>query len=228
MSDNKSNNDTKERSRVILKSGWLFILVNFLLAVFNFVVGIISNSLAIASDAVHSLIDAVSGVLIIISEKIASRHKNVELRNKIERGTTVAIAIIILLVGLEVAVSSVKEIITPSEVDYSTPTIIILIVSVIVKWAFALYLKKKGTLYKSDVLNASGAETLNDALISVVVLFAAEVHILWGLNIEAYVSAAISVIIFKVGLEFIFPHISHHHHHPLDVHPDHDHCGKNH
>ena len=84
------------RSKTIQKSGYIFILTNFLLAVFNIIVGIFANSLAIVSDAIHSLIDSISGFLIIISEKIANHKKFTEKREKIERITTIIIALIII------------------------------------------------------------------------------------------------------------------------------------
>ena len=216
----------ENRSKIIVKSGYLFILTNFLLAVFNVVIGLLSNSIAIISDAAHSLIDAVSGFLIILSEKLANFKKFTARREKIERITTVIIAIIIIAAGIDIVVESIKKILEPEEVDYSWPVIIILIASIITKYTLAAYLKKQGKKFSSSVLTASGAETLNDTWISVAVLASAIIYLIWHINIEAYVSLIISVIIIKVGLEFIFPHLSHHHHHPLETNPDHDHCGK--
>ena len=216
----------ENRSKVIVKSGYLFILTNFLLAIFNIIIGLISNSLAIISDSAHSLIDAISGFLIIISEKVASSKKFTERREKIERITTIIIALIIIAAGIDILVESIEKIIEPEEVDYSLPVIIILIASIVAKYALAAYLKKQGEKYSSKVLAASGAETLNDTWISVAVLISAIIYLIWKVNIEAYVSIVICVVIIKIGLEFIFPHLSHHHHHHLENSPDHDHCGK--
>ena len=216
----------ENRSKVIIKSGYLFILTNFLLAVFNIIIGVLSNSLAIASDAIHSLTDAISGAIIIIGEKLASHHKLSAHRAKIERVSTIIIALIIIAVGAHIIIDSIKNIITPEEVDYSVPVMIVLIASIVAKYALAFYLKKAGKTHHSDVLTASGAETMNDALISVAVLVSAIIYLIWHINIESYISIAISIVIIKVGLEFIFPHLSHHHHHHLETDPDHDHCGK--
>ncbi|MBO7718081.1 cation diffusion facilitator family transporter [Candidatus Saccharibacteria bacterium] len=216
----------KTRSKTIVKSGYLFILVNFLLAIFNIIIGLLSNSLAIASDAIHSLTDSVSGILIIASEKLATHKKLVDQRAKIERITTIIIALIIVAIGIEIFVVSIKNIISPEEVDYSIPTIIILVASIIAKYMLAKYLKITGKAIKSNVLIASGAETMNDTWISVAVLFSAIVYLIWQIDINHYISLIISLIIIKVGLEFIFPHLSHHHHHHLEQNPDHDHCGK--
>ena len=209
----------KSRSKTIVNAGYLFILINFLLAVFNLLVGFLSNSLAIASDAIHSLTDSVSGFLIIISEKLANHKKLKNHRVKIERTTTIVIALIII--------ASIKNIITPEEVDYSIPTIIVVIASVATKYLLARYLKTTGKAIKSNVLIASGAETLNDTWISVAVLVSALIYIIFKVDISSYISLAISLVIVKVGLEFIFPHLTHHHHHHLEQNPDHDHCGKN-
>lgn len=216
----------KERSKVIVKSGYLFILVNFLLAVFNIIVGVLSNSLAIISDATHSLIDSISGILIIVSEKLSNHKKLTDYRAKIERATTIIIAIIIIIAGLHIIVESVEKIIEPEEVHYSLPTIIVLIASIIAKYSLASYLKKQGKKYKSSVLNASSAETVNDTLISVAVFFSMLIYQIWKVDIEAYISIIISIIIIKVGIEFIFPHLSHHHHHHFETNSDHDHCQK--
>lgn len=211
----------KDRSKTIIRSGYLFILVNFLLAIFNIIIGIISNSLAITSDAIHSLIDSASGFLVVISEKIASHHKLTLERTKIERITTIIIAIIIITTGLHIITESIEKIISPEEVDYSTPVIIVLIASIIAKYLLAIYLRKTGKRVNSDVLVASAAETMNDTFISVAVLVSAIIYLIWQIDTEAYISIAISLIIIKIGLEFIFPRLSHHHHHPLESDPTH-------
>ena len=211
----------KGRSQTIVKSGYLFILINFLLAIFNIIVGVLSNSLAIASDAIHSLTDSISGFLIIISEKLAISRKFSNYRVKIERITTIVIALIIVAIGIEIIVLSIKNIITPEEVDYSFPVIIVLVVSTATKYLLARYLKNTGETINSSVLIASAAETMNDTWISVTVLFSAIIYLIWHVNIESYVSILIALIIIKIGLEFIFPHLSKHHHHHLEQDPDH-------
>ena len=215
------------RSQIIVKSGYLFIATNFVLALINVIVGLISGSLAIVSDAAHSLIDAVSGLIIIISEKLSNHKKLIDYRARIERATTIIIALIIIAAGIEIVVEAIEKIVeNSSDVDYNVPTIIVLIFSILLKFSLATYLKRQGKNHKSSVLSASGAETMNDTWISVAVLISAIVYLIWQVDIEAYVSIIIAIIIFKVGLEFIFPHLSHHHHHPLEQNPDHDHCGK--
>ncbi len=209
------------RSRTIVKSGYLFIATNFFLGVFNIIVGLISGSIAITSDAIHSFIDSISGFLVIISEKLASHHKLTAHRAKIERITTIIIALIIIITGIHIIVESIERLIVPDTPEYSIPVIIVLIASIAVKYLLASYLKKAGQSHHSTVLTASGVETFNDTLISLAVLFSAILYLITKIDIEAYISIIISAIIIKTGLEFIFPHISKHHHHHLESKSDH-------
>ncbi len=211
----------KNRSKTITNAGYLFIAINAILAIFNVIVGLLSGSLAIVSDAVHSLTDSISGFLIVICEKLASHHKLTAYRAKIERFTTILIALVIIVVGIHILIESIEKIFVPEEVEYSIPTIIVLVASIATKYLLARYLKTTGKSVKSNVLIASGAETLNDTWISVAVLVSAIIYLIWRVDIEAYISIIIAVIILKVGLEFIFPHISHHHHHHLEKSTEH-------
>ena len=214
----------KTREKAIVESGYLFIATNFLLGIFNIIIGLISGSIAITSDAVHSFIDSVSGLLIIVSEKLSSHKKFDKHRAKIERITTIIIASIIIITGIHIIMESLEKMFTLESPDYSLPIIIILIASIIAKYLLATHLKNSGHEYKSTVLVASGAETMNDTWISVAVLVSAFLYLLTHIDIESYVSIVIAVLIIKVGLEFIFPHLTNHHHHHLESNPDHDHC----
>lgn len=214
------------RNRTIVNAGYLFILVNFVLGILNILIGLISGSIAITSDAVHSFIDSISGIIIIVSEKLASHHKLTAYRAKIERITTVIIALIIIVVGIHIIVESVEKIILPETPDYSLYVILILVVSIVLKYLLASYLQKTGRKLHSTVLVASGAETMNDTWISVAVLASAILYLLIGVDIASFVSLFIAILIIKVGLEFIFPHLSHHHHHHLESNPEHNHYHK--
>ncbi len=211
----------KTRSQTIVKAGYIFILINFILGVFNIIVGLISGSIAITSDAAHSFIDSVSGLLIIISEKLASHQKLSDHRTAIEKITTIIIALIIIAAGIDIIIESITKITTPEPVDYSVPVIIVLVASIALKYLLASYLKNTGKRQHSKVLTASGAETMNDTWISVAVLVSAIIYLIWHIDIGAYVSLGISAIVIKVGLEFIFPKLSRHHHHHLESNPSH-------
>lgn len=218
------DNGSSSRNHIITRSGYLFIVTNFLLGILNMAIGLLAGSIAITSDAVHSFIDSITGFLIIISEKLSSYHKLNQYRAKIERLTTIIIALIIIAAGIHIIVESIEKILNPEAPDYSIPTIIVLLISITIKYLLATYLKRTGKANRSTVLIASGAETMNDTWISVAVLCSTLIYLVTKSDIEAYFSIVIAFLIIKVGLEFIFPHLTNHHHHPLESNPDHDHC----
>ena len=199
-------------NRTVIKAGSIAIFVNLLLAVFKVIVGLISNSLAIMSDAIHGLIDTTSGIIVIISEKLGTSKKFHKSHEEIEHIGALLIAIIIIIVSIHILIESIEKIIDPEEVEYSVPVIIVLIGSIIAKLLLGRYLKHPGKKVKSDTLVASSVETLHDSIISTAVLISAIIYLIWHVDIEAYVSIIISIIIIQFGLGLIFPKLNHHHH----------------
>ena len=198
--------------KTVLKAGTIAILTNLLLAIFKIIIGAISNSLAVMSDATHGLIDTISGIIVIISEKLGSSHKFNKNHEKIEHIGALLIATIIIIVGIHIFIESIEKIITPEDVEYPAPVIIVLIISIVSKLLLGRYLRITGTKVQSDTLIASSVETINDSIISGTVLLSALIYLIWHINVESYISIIISIIILKLGLGLIFPKLSGQHH----------------
>ena len=62
-----------DRSRQIIRTSWIGIISNMLLACFKAVVGTLSNSIAIVMDAINNLSDALSSIITIIGTKLSQR-----------------------------------------------------------------------------------------------------------------------------------------------------------
>ena len=201
-----------EHSKTVVKAGAIAIIVNLLLAVFKIIIGSISNSVAVSSDALHGLVDTLSGVIVIVSEKIGSNKKLKADHEKIEHIGAIVIAMIIIIVGIHIIVESIENIIEPEEIEYSWSIVVVLIASIIAKLLLGRFLKSTGKKVNSDTLIASSVETINDSIISGAVLLSILIYIIWHINIEAYISLIISLIILKLGLELIFPKFFQNHH----------------
>ena len=202
----------QNHQKTVLKAGGIAIFVNLLLAVFKIVIGAFSNSIAVMSDALHGLIDTASGIIVVVSEKLGSSKKFQHEHERIERYGAIIIAVIILAVGVHIVIESFEKLINPEEVEYSIPVILVLIASIIAKLMLGRYLRKTGKEVKSDTLIASSVETINDSMISGAVLVSALFYLIWHIDIEAYISLAIAIIIIKLGLELIFSKKFEHHH----------------
>ena len=195
-----------KREKIVVKTSIIGICANLVLVGFKLAVGFLSNSIAIITDAVNNLSDALSSIITIIGTKLAGKasdKKHPYGYGRIEYITSLVVSAIVLYAGITALVESVKKIITPEDVDYDAMTLVVLIAGIVVKFALGLYVKKKGRDAKSDALVASGADALNDAILSISVLASAVIYMIFKVNIEAYVGVLVSAFIIKAGLELI-------------------------
>lgn len=194
------------REKEIIKVSIIGIIANIFLASFKVVIGSLTNSIAITLDAVNNLSDVLSSIITIIGTRIAGRKpdkKHPLGHGRVEYLSAGLIAIIVLYAGITSLVESVKKILNPSEPDYTTVALIIVAVAVVVKLVLGSYVKSKGKKLNSDSLVASGEDARLDAVISASTVVAALIYIFWGVSLESYLAALISLVIIKAGYEMI-------------------------
>jgi cation diffusion facilitator family transporter len=194
------------REKEIIKVSIIGIIANLFLAAFKAAIGALTNSIAITLDAVNNLSDVLSSIITIIGTRIASRKpdkKHPLGHGRVEYLSAGLIAIIVLYAGITSLVESVKKIINPSEPEYTNIALIIVAVAVVVKLVLGSYVKSKGKKLNSDSLMASGEDARLDAVISASTVVAALIYIFWGVSLESYLAALISLVIIKAGYEMI-------------------------
>ena len=195
-----------DRSSQIIRTSVIGIIANVLLAAFKAVVGIIASSVAIVMDAVNNLSDALSSVITIIGTKLSQRPADREHPfgfGRIEYFSAIIIAVIVLSAGITSLIESVKKIFNPTEPSYTTATLIVIIVAIVVKILLGWYVKKKGKQLKSDALIASGSDALFDAIITTATLVSAGIMLIWGVSLDGILGALISILIIKAGIEML-------------------------
>lgn len=203
---NDDINQKVDRDKIIIQTSVIGILANILLAVFKAFAGIMSNSIAVTLDAVNNLSDALSSVITIIGNKLGSKapDKNHPLGyGRIEYLSAMIVAGIVLYAGITSIIESVKKIINPATPEYTSITLVILAVAIIVKLVLGAYVKKRGEIANSGALIASGADATFDAVLSLSVLLSALLYIFTGISLEAYVGVIISAVIIKAGIDMM-------------------------
>lgn len=201
----------EKRGKVIIRTSIIGIIVNIMLAGFKLVVGIISGSIAIVLDAVNNLSDALSSVITIIGTTLAGKapdKKHPYGYGRIEYLSAMVISLIVLYAGVTALVESVKSIISPVTADYSTVTLLIVAVAVVVKILLGQFFINTGKKVNSESLVASGKDAKFDSIISAATLVAAGIYLLFGLSVEAYLAAVIAVVMIKSALEMLRDTIS--------------------
>lgn len=197
---------TRSREATIVRTSVLGIAANVLLAAFKAVVGMLTHSIAVTMDAVNNLSDAMSSVITIVGTKLAGKapdKKHPLGYGRVEYLSATIISIIVLYAGVSSLIESVKGIVAPQTPSYTPTSLVIIAAAVVVKLVLGRHVKATGERVGSDSLVASGADALFDAVLSASTLAAAAVFIATGFAIEAWVGAAISVVIVKSGLDML-------------------------
>ena len=199
------------RERTIIKTSIIGIVANVFLAAFKAVVGLLSHSIAIVLDAVNNISDAGSSLITIIGTKLAGKapdKKHPFGYGRVEYLSAMIISVIVLYAGVTSLTESVKQIIHPETPDYSQAALIIVGVAVAVKIVLGRYVKSVGERVNSDSLVNSGADAMLDSVISASTLVAAAVYIFFGVSLEAFLAAVISLVIVKSGIDMLRETIS--------------------
>lgn len=199
------------RSKQIIRTSVVGIIANVFLAGFKALVGLLAHSVAIVLDAVNNLSDALSSVITIIGTKLSVRpadHKHPFGHGRVEYFTAIIIAAIVLTTGITSLIESIKKIFNPLEPEYTTVTLIVIIVAIVAKLVLGWYVRKQGKKLDSDALVASGSDALFDAIITLATLVSAGIMLIWNVSLDGYLGALISIVIIKAGVEMLSSPIS--------------------
>ena len=194
------------RQEKIIKTSIIGIVVNLILVAFKAFVGIVTNSIAITLDAVNNLTDALSSIITIIGAKLAHRppDKNHPYGyGRIEYFSSVIIAVIVLWAGITAFMESWPKIFTPDVTNYSTVSLVIIAVAIVVKLALGRYVKSVGEDINSQALVASGSDALFDSILSLSTLVAALISIFFHISLEGILGVIISIVIIKASIDMI-------------------------
>ncbi len=196
----------ESRESTIVRTSVIGILVNVLLASFKAVIGLITHSIAVTLDAVNNLSDALSSVITIVGTKLAGKlpdKKHPLGYGRIEYLSAMIVSALVLYAGVTSLVESVKSILSPEKPDYSVVSLAIIASAVVAKLLLGTYVRKTGKRVNSASLEASGSDAMFDAIISASVLLCALIYIAFGLSLEAYAGAVISIVIIRSGIEML-------------------------
>lgn len=206
-----SSNDTnnkKVRQNYGTMTSIVGIIINFLLFVGKFTAGILFGSVAISADAINNLSDAGSSLISLISFKISSKPADREHpfgHARIEYIASMAVGVIVLLIGFDLLKESFFKIITPDSESMSKSYIVlaVLVLSMLAKLWLGFFYKNISSRINSEILRAASADSFSDVLSTGATLVSSLVWIFFDLNIDAYVGFAVSVFILIAGLKIL-------------------------
>ena len=130
MTDFSKANDAKTRARAGKLSGLVGLLGNILLFGAKLAVGLITGSVSVTADAMNNLSDAVSSVVTLVGFKLAEKPADADHpygHARYEYLSGLAVAALIVVIGVELGKSSLEKIIAPTPVAFSLPLAAVLV-----------------------------------------------------------------------------------------------------
>ena len=197
----KNYQDTKDanvRTNIGKLSGIVGIFSNLFLFVIKFVIGTIVHSVSIQADGVNNLTDAGSNIISILSFHLANKPADKDHPFGHERTETIAslfVGILILVLGFETTKESISKVIHPGSIDFRIASVIILLISIIVKFWMYAYNKKLSKTYDSSLLEATALDSISDVCGTTAVLVSTLLSPILHFNLDGYMGIVVSGII---------------------------------
>lgn len=201
------DNDTKsEHTR--RKYGYLGsftgIVLNILLFAGKITAGLVVSSVSIMADAFNNLSDAGSSVITFVGFKFAGRPADREHpfgHGRMEYISGLVISFIIMMMGFELAKSSVSKIIHPEEPEMSGLAFGILIASIAVKLWMFFFNRKLSRIIGSQTLKAAALDSLSDSVATCAVIISMLLSAAAGINTDGVAGLLVSLFILYTGIE---------------------------
>lgn len=191
------------RERYGTVAGKIGICLNLLLFALKISVGLLTASIAITADAVNSLSDAASSIVTIFGFYLAGRKadsKHPFGHGRIEYIAGMAVSAVIVVVGIELAKSSIDGIINPTQTQFSIISLAVLIFSALVKLWMFFFCRTISQKINSPALASTAKDSLSDVAATSAVLIGALVSLFAGVNIDGWLGIIVSIFIIFTGI----------------------------
>ena len=194
--------DAATRSAIGKMSGAVGIFCNLLLSAMKLLAGTLAHSVSITADALNNLSDATSSIVTLLGFKLAERPADEDHpfgHARYEYLSGLAVAALIVVIGFELAKSSVEKIIHPAPVEFSVITALVLCASIAVKLWMAVFNRKLGNMIGSSTLQATAADSRNDCLATGALLLAGILERLTSWQVDGFMGLAVALFILYSG-----------------------------
>ena len=198
----EGRDETALRKGYGILCGAVGIGLNILLFAGKFFAGTIAGSIAITADAFNNLSDAGSSFVTLLGFQLAGQKPDSDHpfgHGRIEYLSGLAVSMLIILMGFELAKSSLDKILHPAPVDSSWLVIVILCVSICVKLYMAFYNRSLGKKLNAPAMLATAADSLSDSIATTAVLIATLVGRFSGLMIDGWCGILVAAFILWSG-----------------------------
>ena len=182
------------------------IVLNLLLFAGKYLAGSLSGSLAIMADAFNNLSDAASSFVTLIGFRFAGRGPDTDHpfgHGRYEYISGLVVSFLILLMGIELGQSSIEKILHPEVMEGGWLTVLILLVSIAVKFYMHRYNRKIGEKIDSAAMKATAMDSLSDSIATAVVLICTVIYLATDVNLDGWGGGLVALFIIYTGITSI-------------------------
>lgn len=177
--------------------------LNIILFLIKLIAGIISGSVAIVADALNNLSDGGSSLISLVGFKLSGQKPDPTHpfgHGRFEYITGLIISMVIIMMGGELFISSIRKIVHPAELAVNKVSIVILVISIFVK-LYMFYYNKMGSIkFKSAVMGATAMDSLCDSISTFVVLVCMLIYKYTGFNLDGFGGLLVGCFIIYTGV----------------------------
>ncbi len=183
-------------------AGTIGIIVNLLLSVVKLAIGYMMGSIAIISDGFHNLADVGAAGASIISFKLAGRAPDLEHpygHGRIEYLFSIGVSMLIMMVGIQFFIESVKKIIDPEPIILSSEGVLVFALSIGGTLFLFSFYRAVARWIDSKVLFAASADSFSDLVSSGVILIGLLLNYVITYPLDGYLGIFASGMICHAG-----------------------------
>ena len=202
VKDCENTTDPAVRGRIGSMSGAVGICCNIALFAFKLLAALLSGSVSIMADALNNLSDASGSIVTLVGFRLADRpadDKHPYGHARFEYLSGLAVSVLIILIGFELAKSSLDKILHPAAVEFTWLTAAVLLVSIAVKFWMFLFNRQLGDLIRSASLHATAADSRNDCVATGAVLIAGLLEQFTSLRVDGWMGLGVAAFILVSG-----------------------------
>lgn len=200
----KETTNTKVREKYGTLCSILSIICNGFMVLFKLIFGFLTKSVAIQADGFNNLSDMGSNLATLFGFKMAGKHPDADHpygHGRYEYITGLVIAFLILLVAFSSIKESVMKIINPEALNFQIGAVIVLIVSILIKFWMASFNRQAGELIDSTSLKAAAQDSLNDVMSTLATLISLCLSLVTDLPVDGIIGAIVSLLVLKSGID---------------------------
>ena len=192
------------RQRCGMVSGGIGIALNLMLFLGKAAAGLLTGSIAITADAFNNLSDAGSSVVTLAGFRMAGRKADAQHpfgHGRMEYLAGLVVSMAIVVVGFELARTSLDKILHPQPPEFSLVSAVILAAAVCVKVWMYFFNRALGRRLDSAAMLATAADSLTDSVATTAVLAGTLIGRWSGVNLDGWLGILVSLFILYTGFQ---------------------------